>query len=211
MQSVEPQGNPFIFRLNAWSYWEFEYVVIEASELIEYKFTSIIFITALIVITYGTYICCKGRSSHQALVPSSGALTPGSRLNIKMSSYQYRNAFIMGIYIFQLMIWAGIILFVRVNTRNTNHAWATIPIFDCVRHVPWCMPGSLTSGFLRSRWREKRSRHSWRMRNTQFYASVKRPIDYAGWACICLPYGGSCAIALSRNSKHPTCLVSSIK
>ena len=29
----------------------------------------------------------------------------------------------------------------------------------CVTHVPWCMPGSLTIGFLWSRW------HSWRMRN----------------------------------------------
>ena len=24
----------------------------------------------------------------------------------------------------------------------------------CITHVPWCMPGSLTSGFLWSRWRE---------------------------------------------------------
>ena len=28
----------------------------------------------------------------------------------------------------------------------------------CVTHVPWCMPGSLTSGFLWSRWRGIRSR-----------------------------------------------------
>ena len=46
----------------------------------------------------------------------------------------------------------------------------------CVTHVPWCMPGSLTSGFLWSRWRGKRSRHSRRMRNPQFYVSGKRPI-----------------------------------
>ena len=38
----------------------------------------------------------------------------------------------------------------------------------CVTHVPWCMPGSLTSGFLWSRWRGK---HSRRMRNTQLYVS----------------------------------------
>ena len=43
----------------------------------------------------------------------------------------------------------------------------------CVTHVPWCMLGSLTSGFLWSRWRGKRSR---RMRNPQFYVSGKRPI-----------------------------------
>ena len=39
----------------------------------------------------------------------------------------------------------------------------------CVPHVPWCMSGSLTSGFLWSRWRGKRSRHSRRMRNPQFF------------------------------------------
>ena len=34
--------------------------------------------------------------------------------------------------------------------------------------------GSLTSGFLWSRWREKRSRYSQRMRNVQIYVSGKR-------------------------------------
>ena len=29
----------------------------------------------------------------------------------------------------------------------------------CVMHVPWCMPGTLTSDFLWSQWRGKRSRH----------------------------------------------------
>ena len=46
----------------------------------------------------------------------------------------------------------------------------------CVKHVPWCMPGSLTSGFLWSRWRGKRSRHSRRMRNPRFCVSGKRPM-----------------------------------
>ena len=45
----------------------------------------------------------------------------------------------------------------------------------CVTHVPWCMSGSLTSGFLWSRCQGKRSRHSRRMRNPQFYVSGKRP------------------------------------
>ena len=49
----------------------------------------------------------------------------------------------------------------------------------CVTHVSWCMRGSLTSGFLLSRWRRKRSRYSRRMRNTQFYVSGKRPIEEA--------------------------------
>ena len=48
----------------------------------------------------------------------------------------------------------------------------------CVTHVPWCMPGSLTSGFLWSRWQGKRSRHSRRMRNLQFNASRTRPMPW---------------------------------
>ena len=49
----------------------------------------------------------------------------------------------------------------------------------CVPHVPWCIPGSLTSSFLWSRWQEKRSRNSRRMRNPQFYVSGKRLIVLA--------------------------------
>ena len=45
-----------------------------------------------------------------------------------------------------------------------------------VTHVPWCMPGSITSGFLWSRRRGKRSRHSRRMRNPHFAVSGKRPM-----------------------------------
>ena len=47
----------------------------------------------------------------------------------------------------------------------------------CVTHVPWCIPGSLSSGFLWSRWREKCFGHSWPMRNLQFYVSGKRPME----------------------------------
>ena len=39
----------------------------------------------------------------------------------------------------------------------------------CVTHVSWCMPWSLTSGFLWSRWRGKRSLHSRCTRNPQCY------------------------------------------
>ena len=46
----------------------------------------------------------------------------------------------------------------------------------CVTHVPWCMPGSLIISFIWGWWREKRSRHSWRMRNPQCYVSGKRPM-----------------------------------
>ena len=48
----------------------------------------------------------------------------------------------------------------------------------CLTHVPWCMPGSLTSGSLWNRWRRKRSRHSQRMRNPQFCVSGKRPMEF---------------------------------
>ena len=47
----------------------------------------------------------------------------------------------------------------------------------CVTRVPWCMPGSLTNGFLWNRRRGKRSRHSRRMRNLQFCVSGKMPMD----------------------------------
>ena len=57
----------------------------------------------------------------------------------------------------------------RVSDPDMHHG-------TCVTHVPWCMSGSLTSGFLCGRWREKRSRHSRRMRNPQFYVSGKRPM-----------------------------------
>ena len=60
----------------------------------------------------------------------------------------------------------------RVSNPAMHHG-------TCVTHVSWCMPGSLTSGFLWSRWRGKRSRHSWRMRNPQFYVSGKGPMRYA--------------------------------
>ena len=63
----------------------------------------------------------------------------------------------------------------RVSDPDMHHS-------TCVTHVSWCMPGSLTSGFLWSRWRGKRSRHSWSMRNPQFYVSGKRPI---GWDRSC--------------------------
>ena len=53
----------------------------------------------------------------------------------------------------------------------------------CVTHVPWCMPGLLTSGFLWSQWRGKRSRHSRRMRNPQFYVSGKRPMGWRAGQC----------------------------
>ena len=46
-------------------------------------------------------------------------------------------------------------------------------------HVPWCMPGLLTSSFLWSRWRAKRSRHSRRLCNAELYVSGNRPVLYS--------------------------------
>ena len=57
----------------------------------------------------------------------------------------------------------------RVSDSDMHHG-------TCVTHVPWCMPGSLTNGFLWSRWRGKRSRHFRCMRNPQFCVSGKRSI-----------------------------------
>ena len=65
----------------------------------------------------------------------------------------------------------------RVSDPDMHHG-------TCVTHMPWCMPGSLTGGFLWSWWRGKRSRHSRRMRNPQFYVSGKRPIvTIVVWQC----------------------------
>ena len=57
----------------------------------------------------------------------------------------------------------------RVSDPGMDHG-------TCVTHVPGYMPRSLTSGFLWSRWRGKRSQHSRRMRNPYFYVSGKRPM-----------------------------------
>ena len=63
--------------------------------------------------------------------------------------------------------------------------WLSNPVMHhgkCVARRPWCMPGSLTSGFFWSRWRGKRSRQSRCMRNTQFYVSGRMPITWhAQW------------------------------
>ena len=58
----------------------------------------------------------------------------------------------------------------RVSDPDMHHG-------TCVTHVPWCMPGSLNSPEVGGG--GKRSRHSWRMRNLQFYLSGKRPIGNA--------------------------------
>ena len=58
----------------------------------------------------------------------------------------------------------------------------------CLTYVPWCMSGSLTSGFLWNRWRGKRSRHIRRMCNTQFCVTGKRPMPVKAILNICGMY-----------------------
>ena len=72
----------------------------------------------------------------------------------------------------------------RVSNPDMHHG-------TCVTHVPWCMSGSLTSGFLWSRWRGKRYRHSRCMRTPNFpylargpYTTTKR----AKWRKMRLQY-----------------------
>ena len=55
--------------------------------------------------------------------------------------------------------------------------------WECFPHhrglvIPTCMSGSVTSGFLWSRWGGKRSRHSRCMRNSLFCVCGKRPMRY---------------------------------
>ena len=57
----------------------------------------------------------------------------------------------------------------------------------CVTHVPWCMPGSLTSGFFWSRWRGKRFQHSRRVR-TRNFTYLLRPVRICS-VSLALHYG----------------------
>ena len=57
----------------------------------------------------------------------------------------------------------------RVSDPDMHHGTRVV-------HVSWGMLGSLTSGFLWSRWRGKRSWHSRCIRNPQFCVSGKRPM-----------------------------------
>ena len=66
------------------------------------------------------------------------------------------------------------------NAGNVFPAAAVYRSRHASRHMchalPSCMPSSLTSGFIWSRWWENCSRHPQRMRNPRFCISGKRPI-----------------------------------
>ena len=56
----------------------------------------------------------------------------------------------------------------RISYPSMHHG-------TCVTHVPWCIPGSLTSGSLWSQWRGKRSRHSHACTTRNFTYLVRGP------------------------------------
>ena len=64
-----------------------------------------------------------------------------------------------------------------------RHRKLAIPTCITTRasRTPWCMMGSLTSGFLWSRWWGKRFRNSRRMRHPQFCVSSKRPMPTSNY------------------------------
>ena len=75
-----------------------------------------------------------------------------------------------------------------------------------VTHVPLCMPGSLTSGFLWSRCQGKHSWHSRRLGNPYFMYLVRGPLTTLGWCYIQL-----CPCCISLTSCHNaiySCLIS---
>ena len=70
-----------------------------------------------------------------------------------------------------------------------GHAVMHAGIAKYVMRVLWCMPGSLTSGFLWSRWQGKRPRYSRRMLNPHLCVSGKSPM---GNLCLLCPQITDC-------------------
>ena len=66
----------------------------------------------------------------------------------------------------------------RISDPDMHHG-------TCVTHVPWCMSGSLTSGFFEVV-PGKRSRYSRCMRNPQLYVSGKRPMWCENLRTVCV-------------------------
>ena len=77
----------------------------------------------------------------------------------------------------------------------TKHCLWVLAMSTCFLY----MPGSLPSGFIWSRWRGKRSRHSRHMRNAQFYVSGKRSIKFAQ------PYVVVCFVVISSTQRLTHC------
>ena len=78
----------------------------------------------------------------------------------------------------------------RVSNPDMQHG-------TCVTYVPWSMQGSQPSGFVWSRWRGKRCRHSRCMRNPQFAVFGNRPTyTIPGASAMPQPNVGCCVSTL---------------
>ena len=110
-------------------------------------------------------------------------------LMLSREAYATREGMCSGV----VMIWCR-----ECRERFPRHHGIAIP--TCITARAWrtcrdvCRDRQLT-GFIWSRWRGKRSRHSRRMRNPQFYVSVKRPIEeYRNLMGMCCRLRSSCSL-----------------
>ena len=65
----------------------------------------------------------------------------------------------------------------RVSDPDMHHG-------TCVTHVPWCIPGSLTNGFLWSRWRENVPGIAGACANRNFTYVVRGPLSNYTHSCV---------------------------
>ena len=61
----------------------------------------------------------------------------------------------------------------RVGDPDMHHG-------TCATHEPWCMPGSLTSGFIWSRWREK----TFTAFPAHAHLTILHILEEAHWSCL---------------------------
>ena len=125
-------------------------------------------------------VCCS------CLIPLLNALSISDLTTATSSCYQWQ--FIVIPFAVRYVFHGPLARYVRMRVAHAPGMSGTFsppPLISdpdmhhgtCVTHVPWCMAGSLISGFLWSWWQGKRSRHSRRMRNSQIYVSGKRPME----------------------------------
>ena len=77
----------------------------------------------------------------------------------------------------------------NAGERFPRHRLQRKPLVsDPDMHHGTCARAVMHVGIANPRWRGKRSRHSWCMRNPKFYVSGKRPMDWKALACL----GASC-------------------
>ena len=186
------------FRTNDWlSIWlSYQYVCSRLFDLL-----NTILITFLATTTYGIYLEGRGKFITAAewwyLNEETHALDDFERLSVITSKHiivltLWKTAIMIKAlitFVIKQALWSmgllpdtwncGLRMRRECRERFPRHQLQRKPLVSnpgmhhgtCVTHVPWCMSGSLTCGG-----RGKRSRHSRRMRNPQFYVSGKRPI-----------------------------------